>query len=144
MSNREFGGFFPQVFTQIPDPVVWKRPSGDLGPRYRIQYTVPGPNNGAATLVQDVYPYAKPAPVTYMAAGLHFWGGNRTHGGWFLADPRLKAVLVHAGLPSSPRTSSGSFPWAWTGGGAVAVVVLLLLALRRRNAVQFRTVKSTA
>ena len=26
-------------------------------------------------------------PVTYMSAGQHFWGGERAHGGWFVAEP---------------------------------------------------------
>jgi hypothetical protein len=140
----QLGGFFPQVFQQFPDSTTRTRPAGSLGPRYRIEYRVPGPN-GDGRLVQDVYPYAK-TPVTYMSPGQRFWGVNHAHGGWFVAGPGLKAVLVAAGLPESPpaAASGGSFPWAWTVAGILAVVVALALVLRRRRSARFRMVRSTA
>jgi len=139
----ELGGFFPQVFLQVPDPTRRTRPAGDLGPRYRITYRVPGPH-GTSTLVQDVYPYAK-TPVTYMSPDQRFWGVNHTHGGWFVAGPGLKVTLVAAGLPESPPAGGdGSFPWAWTLAGAGAVVVLLVLVLRRRGVARLRTLKTAA
>jgi hypothetical protein len=137
-----FGGFFPQAFGGSPDPTVRTRPAGYLGPRYRIAYRVPGPD-GTSTLVQDVYPYAKP-PVTHMLAGQRFWGSMRTHGGWYVAKAGLKAALVKAGLPESPPASNGaSFPWAWTGVGVAALVVVVVLALRRRGARRLRTLRSS-
>ena len=144
----QLGGFFPQVFQQFPDPTTRTRPTGNLGPRYRIEYRVPGPNTDGNKLVQDVYPYAK-TPVTYMKPGVRFWGVNHTHGGWFVAGPGLKAVLVAAGLPKSPpppqpASSGGSFPWAWLGAGVLAVVVLLAFVLRRRGIVRSRMVRTTA
>jgi hypothetical protein len=139
----ELGGFFPQVFLQVPDPTRRTQPTGDLGPRYRITYRVPGPH-GTSTLVQDVYPYAK-TPVTYMSPDQRFWGVNHTHGGWFVAGPGLKVTLVAAGLPQSPPAGGdGSFPWAWTLAGAGAVVVLLVLVLRRRDVARLRTLKTAA
>jgi hypothetical protein len=139
----QFGGFFPQVFGETPDPTLRTRPSADLGPRYRIVYRVPGPT--VSTIVQDVYPYAKSRPVTHMLAGQRFWGGMRTHGGWFVSGPALKRTLVEVGLPESPPASAGaSFPWAWTGAGFAAVLVLLVLALRRRGIARFRVLRSTA
>jgi hypothetical protein len=142
----QFGGFFAQVFDQSPDPTTRTRPAGDLGRRYRVDYLVPGPAGGSDTIVQEVYPYAKPSPVTYMRAGQHFWGGMRTKGGWFVAGAGLKLALVKAGLPKSPPPAStdGSFPWAWMGVGTVAVVVLLVLALRRRGIARLRALRSTA
>jgi hypothetical protein len=127
------GGFFPQVFGQEPDPTRTSRPTGDLGPRYRITYKVPGPN-GASVLHQDLYPYAKPAPLTYMTPGQTFWGNLKTHGGWFAADTSLRRRL---GLPASPPApkSSGTHFWRWSGVGAAVVVVgaaILLFILRRR------------
>lgn len=141
----ELGGFFPQVFQQIPDSTTRTRPTGDLGPRYRIEYRVPGPNGHNSKLVQDVYPYAK-TPVTYVSPGQRFWGSSHTHGGWFVAGPGLKAALVAAGLPESPppAASGGSFPWAWTLAGVLAVMVLLALVLRRRRITRFRMLRSTA
>jgi hypothetical protein len=140
----ELGGFFPQMFVRAPDPTTRTRPSGDLGPRYRVAYRVPGPN-GISTVVQDVYPYAK-TPVTYMSPGQRFWGINHAYGGWFVAGPGLKAALVAAGLPESPppAASGGSFPWAWMLAGVLAVVVLLALVLSRRRSARFRMVRSTA
>ena len=139
----ELGGFFPQVFLQVPDPTKRTQPARDLGPRYRITYRVPGPH-GTSTLVQDVYPYAK-TPVTYMSPDQRFWGFNHTHGGWFVAGPGLKVTLVAAGLPESPPAGGdGSFPWAWTLAGAGAVVVLLVLVLRRRDVARLRALKTAA
>lgn len=141
----QLGGFFPQVFQQFPDSTIRTRPAGNLGPRYRIEYRVPGPNANGNKLVQDVYPYAK-TPVTYMSPGQRFWGVNHTHGGWFVAGSGLKATLVAAGLPESPppAASGGSFPWAWSAAGVLAVVVLLALVLRRRRSARFGMVRSTA
>lgn len=139
----ELGGFFPQVFLQAPDPTRRARPSGDLGPRYRITYRVPGPH-GTSTLVQDVYPYAK-TPVTFMSPEQRFWGVNRTHGGWFVAGPGLKVTLVAAGLPESPPAEGdGAFPWGWTLAGVCAVAVLFVLVLRRRDVARLRTLKTAA
>jgi len=139
----QFGGFFPQVFGESPDPTTQTRPTATLGPRYRVAYRVPGPG-GKSTIVQYVYPYAA-QPVTYMSSGQHFWGGMRTHGGWFVAGAGLKRALVKAGLPESPPASGGgSFPWGWTSAGTVAAVILLVLVLRRRSIVRFPTLRSTA
>lgn len=140
----QLGGFFPQVFQQFPDSTTRTRPTGDLGPRYRVEYRVPGPNANGSKLVQDVYPYAK-TPATYMSPGQHFWGDHRTHGGWFVAGPGLKAALVAAGLPESPTApSGGSIPWTWIAVGVLAAVALLALALSRRRIARFRMVRSTA
>jgi hypothetical protein len=49
-----------------------------------------------------VYPYAKPAPLTYMKPGQRFWNTEQAHGGWFRATAALKKVLVRAGLPARP------------------------------------------
>src|SRR5262249_32829727 len=146
----QLGGFFPQVFKETPDPTTRTRPAGDLGREYRLTYRVPGPGRGS-TLVQDVYPYAKPSPVTHMSASQHLWG-RRIPGGWFVASPRLKPTLVAAGLPASPPpaalppppASSESFPWAWLGGGVFALAVLLALVLRRRDIARLRTPRTTA
>jgi hypothetical protein len=136
------GGFFPQAFGQQPDPTLATRPQGNLGPRYGITYTVPGPN-GSSTLRQDFYPYARPAPLTYMKPGQTFWGAQRTHGGWFVADRSLARRL---GLPAEPptprptRTARSSAThvvrWSAVGGGALvlaAAIGLLVLRLRPRG-----------
>src|SRR6266581_3068887 len=63
------GGFFPQMYGQSPDPTLRSQPKGTLGPRYKVIYVVPGPNGVKSRVVQDVYPYAKPDPLTYMKPG---------------------------------------------------------------------------
>jgi hypothetical protein len=94
-------GFFAQMFGQTPDPTFAARPSGSLGPRYKVVYTVPGPNGMQSRVVQLVYPYAKAGAVTYMKPGQPFWNTERAHGGWFRASARLKRMLVRAGLPAT-------------------------------------------
>src|SRR5262245_24704827 len=97
-------GFFPQMFGQTPDPTVRARPKASLGPRYRVVYTVPGPNGIESRVVQVVYPYATPVAFSYMRPGQPFWESDTTHGGWFRASATLKRVLVRAGLPARPRS----------------------------------------
>jgi hypothetical protein len=100
------GGFFQQAFQQSPRTTRKVRPSGRLGPRYRVTYTVPGPN-GDSTLRQDLYPYARYGPVTYMRPGQKFWETNSTRGGWYRGTAQLKRALVKAGLPARAPTASG-------------------------------------
>jgi hypothetical protein len=93
------GGFFAQMFGQVPDLTLKARPKGTLGPRYTVVYVVPGPNNIESRVVQFAYPYAKPVALTYMKPGQLFWDGRKAHGGWFRANASLRKVLVQAGLP---------------------------------------------
>ena len=120
------GGFFPQMFGQTPDPTMQTRPKGTLGPRYRVMYIVPGPNSIQSRVAQDVYPYAKPTPLTYMKPGQVFWGGRKAHGGWFRASATLRTMLVRAGLPRTAPAQAGL-----GGGGTVGALaaVLSLLAV---------------
>jgi hypothetical protein len=118
-------GFYPAVFAQEPSPMLASRPNGDLGPKYTIAWTVPTSSTDADKIRQDVYPYAKPAPVTYMAAGQKIFD-RETTGGWFQADSRLKETLVSAGLPAqAPAISSGdsAFPIDLVGLLAAALVL---------------------
>ncbi len=91
-------GFFPQVFGQSPSPLLRAQPA-ELGPRYVVTYTVPGPTT--ATLEQELYPFAGGAPVSYMRPGQKFWDTQSTVGGWYRGTAQLKAMLVQAGLPST-------------------------------------------
>jgi hypothetical protein len=135
----EQAGFFAAAFDQEPSPMLAKRPKGDLGQKYTITYTVPGPNNDVFTIRQDVYPYAEPSPVTYTAPGQPIFD-MRTPGGWFQADPALKRTLVAAGLPSNPpaaRPTSGSssdFPTTYVS----LLTVVLLAALGAAAALLIR------
>lgn len=130
-------GFFAATFGQQPDPMLTGRPQGDLGPKYTITYTVPGPNNELDKLRQDVYPYAAGGPVTYMEPGQGFFGTERTRGGWFQATSQLKETLIEAGLPSRPAPASSEGTALGTNVFGVLAVALFLVAasalfLRRR------------
>ena len=124
----QLSGFFPATFGQSPDPMLASAPKGTLGPKYAIRYTVPGPDGTDATIVQDVYPYADPSPVTYTAPGQRFFDNQRTRGGWYISTVELRDLLVNAGLPAEQPTiggSGGDAPlWPWLVG-ALAVVAAL-------------------
>jgi len=132
-------GFFPAVFVQSPDPMLDERPAGSLGPKYTVTYVMPGPNNEEDELVQDLYPYASPSPVTYVAPGQPFWSTEGTRGGWFVASATLKDSLVAAGLPRDAPTGTApsDSPWTVVAPALLVVVVgalgaLAAILIRRR------------
>ncbi len=134
MNLAESAGFFPLVFGQTPDPTLRTRPKGTLGAKYRVVYRVPGPNGTASTIREDLYPHAKPFPVSYMKPGQPFWQGERTHGGWFVGDARVKSTLVHARLPPKAPNGGGSTRW-WVAGlvaGVLLVAGAAAVLVRRR------------
>ena len=121
-------GFFPAVFVRSPDPMTDTRPAGKLGPRYRIVWTVPGPN-GDSKITQDAYPFAEPQPVTYMKPGQVFWDGQHTRGGWYVGDSQLSASLFAVGVPRTAPSGGGGFDWVkWTGIGLAGAALLVALA----------------
>ena len=123
-------GFFPAAFGQSPDPMLHAKPSGSLGPRYTVVWTVPG--NGGRPIRQVLYPYAVGGAVTYTRPGQPIFG-MATRGGWY-RDPNLKQTLVGVGLPASAPDTSGGTSWALIAGLAAAgVAVSIVLALRRRQ-----------
>lgn len=149
MAFAESVGFFPAAFgragygdadpsTKDMSPMFQRRPAGRLGPRYVVTYVVPGPENEADVIRQDLYPYASPTPVSYMPPGQPLFGWRKTAGGWFRSDAGLKRRLVVAGLPETPRADGGDPPFPWgrlaSAGLAVAlgVVILVVVLLRRR------------
>jgi hypothetical protein len=133
------GGFFSQMFGATGYGVLRARPRLGLGPRYLVTYRVPGGNEAASTVQQDLYPYAARGPVTYMARGQTFWGTQRTVGGWVRGTPGLKEMLVHAGLPATAppnRAAHAHKLGVALGAGAgvaVAAGALALLYRRRRH-----------
>jgi hypothetical protein len=139
MHIAEEAGFFPAVFTRIPDPMREERPAGALGPKYTVTYVMPGPNNEEDRLLQDLYPYASPSPVSYVEPGQRFWTTEQTRGGWFVATATLKDLLVVAGLPETPPATDApsEFPWRIAAPltlllAAAAVGIGVALLMRRR------------
>jgi hypothetical protein len=133
-------GFFPQTFGQSPNPLLREQPAvPQLGARYMVTYTVPGPTT--STLRQELYPYASGGPISYMEPGQAIWD-MKTHGGWYRASSELQGMLVDAGLPKTPpatlrnrSTSHVREARIAVGAGAglaVAAGVLFVLHRRRR------------
>jgi hypothetical protein len=138
MTFAEEAGFFPAAFSQEPNPMLPARPDGNLGPKFRIDYTVPGPEGESFAIKQDLYPYAKPSAVTYMAPGQEIFDFT-TRGGWY-QSPLLKETLVSAGLPAKATASSNSSSFFTTGrlgtlaGGAALLIALgSVIVMRRRG-----------
>ena len=112
-------GFFPAAFGQSPDPMLPKRPAGNLGPRMIIRYVVPGGDNQTFHVTQDVYPYAKGGTVTYMKPNQPIFGMG-TVGGWFRAWD-MKRTLVAQGLPArEPGSCPAQVSHCWPGLGSRA------------------------
>ena len=115
-------GFFPAAFGQSPDPMLKRRPTGNLGPRFATHYRVPAGNGVMFRITQQLYPYAKAGSVTYMKPGQRIFD-TTTKGGWYLGGFELKRTLVRAGLArTAPRTHTASHTIA-DGGGNLAVVL---------------------
>jgi len=134
----EESGFFPEVFGQSPDPLLKTAPKGDLGPSYTLSYVMPGPNGVKSTIVQTVYPYAKPDPLTYVKPGQTFFDGQKTLGGWFQTPVRLKQDLVSIGLPATAPGGGGfgidltTIGMAAALAAALALSAIMALRFRRR------------
>jgi hypothetical protein len=138
----ELSGFFPSVFEQTPNPMLDRRPDVTLGPRYVVHYVMPGPEGQESILVQHLYPYARPYPVSYTKPGQPFWGatsqdaaarrdGQHTFGGWYMSTAELKQTLAAVGLPvQAPAADDGGF-WSSTPNviGVIAGIAAALLAL---------------
>jgi hypothetical protein len=108
MNLADAAGFFPAAFGQTPNPMSSAPPKSTLGPRYSLDYVVPGGNLSNFKIHQDLYPYAKSGGWTHTPAGQPIFGiEGGTHGGWF-HDARLKGILVARGLPKDPPTVSSS------------------------------------
>jgi hypothetical protein len=122
-------GFFPALFRPSPDPMLDQRPKVDLGPRYTVTYRLPGPNGTEDEIRQDLYPYAKGAPVIYTAPGQRFFETRMTRGGWYQASPTLRDTLVRAGLPATAPTSPSSGDGTSPSDFWLPVAVAFALAL---------------
>jgi hypothetical protein len=133
----ELAGFFPAVFERTPNPMLDTQPGTDLGARYAVRWVMPGPS-GESVIRQDLYPYAKPFPVSYTKPGQRFWDGQRTHGGWYQSTPDLKRTLMQIGIPArAPSSGGGGGMSGWqivllAMSGATALALLAGVKRRRR------------
>jgi hypothetical protein len=131
------------------------RPSGDLGARYLVTYTIPSPAGGEDAVRQELYPFAVAGPVSFTAAGQHFMDNMQTKGGWYHTPASLTETLAALGVrkqgnsaaaneaaipaaapPVTPADSSdGSFIPLLLGAGLVALLLggVGLLFFRRRS-----------
>jgi hypothetical protein len=118
------------------------RPKGDLGPRYTIEYNVPGPEGKDYSISQDLYPYALPSAVTYMKAGQEIFDMT-TVGGWW-ADASLKDQLIALGLPKTAAAAEEASPSSagFFSTGRLGVLVLVLLVLGGATLVMRRRFRS--
>ncbi len=137
-------GFYIGAWGALPHRRIHE-PAGDLGPRYSITYTMLGEDGDE--VVQYVFPYAEPRPITYMPAHQPLWsGGRETVSAWVAAHADLRRTLVGLGLPATrPSSAAGSATTVgvvegWVSSAVawivVAVAALLLLAIsigRRRS-----------
>jgi hypothetical protein len=127
-------GFFPAAFGQSPDPMLHGKPSGPLGARFTIVWTVPGGNNTVFHVRQQLYPYARGGAVSYTKPDQPIFGMG-TRGGWY-RDAGLKRTLVRLGLPARAPSASGTNFALFAGlgiPGALAVAAAALLIRRRRS-----------
>lgn len=105
----EQSGFFAGVWGGDRDRLA-HRPAGDLGPVYTITYSMTLADRRSDKIVQHVFPYAEPLPITHMPARQAYWGSSETVGGWYAARIGLRQTLIDVGLPASgsPRPAAGS------------------------------------
>jgi hypothetical protein len=127
-------GFYAAAIGQWPDRMLEAPPTSQLGPKYTIVYSLPGPTAGVVR--QELYPYAAGGPVTYTKAAQPVFDWPRTRGGWYVAPPGFKETLVELGLP---RTAPGASHqtnrrvWMLAPLGAVFLGGLTLVGRRRRG-----------
>ena len=125
-------GFFPAAVGQSPNPMLPGRPSGPLGPRYTIVWTVPVPGHTHGVR-QDLYPYADGGAVTYMKPGQPIYE-SQTRGGWYRAYG-LRQTLSGLGLPARRAQATGSSVALFAGigiPGALALIGAFFLLRRQR------------
>jgi hypothetical protein len=133
----EASGFLSGLFGG--DEMRARRPDGELGPRYRVSYTVDGLGR-RSVITQYVFPFAAAGPVTYMPPGQRYWRGNATGGGWYTGGFELSRVLNYLGVqPSSaPRPvhsadaeGTHAMPAALAVGVALAAGIAIVVLVWR-------------
>jgi hypothetical protein len=150
-------GLFSVMFgpnVPMPSHLRTPPPTGSLGPRYTIIYTVFGqftrPGEQSGQIRQDLYPRAVGGPVVYTPPRQP--GGPVPFFGWFRASRHLPRTLARLGIsppaatqagrqaPAAHRVAtrqagSGALPWLIASAAAIAAAALAgtVLLLRRRK-----------
>ena len=95
-----------------PAPVRLHMPpsQASLGPRYTLEYTVPGvtprPGQQFGRVRQDLYPRAAGGPLIYTPPGQQGFGGPLTVTGWLRGRPQLTRTLAQVGVPPVAGTQA--------------------------------------
>ena len=144
MDLADAAGFFPAAFGQEPDPMSPAPPKSTLGPKYSLDYVVPGGNTLNYKIHQDLYPYANSGGWSFMPKGQPIFDMT-THGGWF-QDARLKGILVAHGLPKSvpTPTSSQSSNAGFFSTGKIGALILVLFGIGAAAVLTRRHLRGTA
>jgi hypothetical protein len=124
----EHAGLLTVGFGQGVSQLEERRPDGELGPEYRLEWSVPGPK-GTDTVVQRLYPYADGGAVTHTEAGQPYMG-METFGGWYVGGSALSDALTEAGVPAEPPARDLPVVPVVLGVAVCALVLLALWAVR--------------
>jgi hypothetical protein len=88
-----------------PTPLRTPPAAASLGPKYAVNYTVPGvtpePGQADGQIRQDLYPRAAGGPVIYTLPGQQGFGPPLRGTGWLRGTPQLTATLTRLGVPPS-------------------------------------------
>lgn len=120
----QHAGFSEGVWGPQAGAPAAEEPAGELGPRYTVTWTLPGPSGAEDTVRQDLYPFAEVGAVTYVPPDQLFFDGQRTPGGWFAGGAELSTLLLDLGLrePAPPPPDRfGPLPMAAVVGVILAV-----------------------
>ena len=82
-------GLFDGLYGTGSGSKVTRPPCSQLGPRFTVTYTLGGPGRDS-TIVQYIYPYATPGPVTHIHPDQPLL--DRSKDGWWLARRRGRVV----------------------------------------------------
>lgn len=132
----EHSGFWKQFGCRLCSTRLSPAPAGALGPRYVLTYSMPssfGPDEEIRStdeVVQYVYPYAEPQPVTFMPPHQRSPGGTSSIGGWYMADETLTRELETFGVgpPTLPPVRTAG-PSAGEIMKPIAMVLLAVIGL---------------
>ena len=124
-------------FSMDASHLTQQRPDGDLGPEYRIEWTIPNSADTADTFVQRLYPYAEAGPLTYTEKGQAYTAiegrliGSTSLSGWYIGGSELGAALTEAGVPGQPPGAGANATPIVFGIAALFAVGLLTRWIRR-------------